>query len=42
MVLRHGLRRQHLLLMVLLCTLIDGALITLGTLELGSLLNPSV
>jgi L-lysine exporter family protein LysE/ArgO len=38
-VLRNGLRRQHLLMMVLLCTLIDGVLITLGTLGMGSLLT---
>jgi L-lysine exporter family protein LysE/ArgO len=39
LVLHNGLRRQHLLLMVLLCTLIDGVLITLCTLGMGSLLT---
>jgi L-lysine exporter family protein LysE/ArgO len=39
LILRQGLRRQHLLMMVLLCTLIDACLILLGTFSMGSLLN---
>jgi L-lysine exporter family protein LysE/ArgO len=39
LVLRQGLRRQHLLMIVLLCTLIDACLILLGTFSMGNLLN---
>jgi L-lysine exporter family protein LysE/ArgO len=39
LVLRHGLRRQHLLLMVALCTLLDACLIGLGTIGVGALLQ---
>ena len=39
LVLRQGLRRQHLLLMVLLCTLIDAVLIGLGTFGVGALVE---
>jgi L-lysine exporter family protein LysE/ArgO len=39
LVLRQGLRRQHLLLMVVLCTLVDAFLIGLGTVGLGALLQ---
>lgn len=39
LVLRQGLRRQHLLLMVVLCTLIDACLIALGTLGVGIMLQ---
>jgi L-lysine exporter family protein LysE/ArgO len=39
LVLRQGLRRQHLLLMMLLCTLIDACLILLGTFGMGNLIT---
>lgn len=39
LILRLGLRRQHLLLIVMLCTLIDAWLISLSTLGLGTLLK---
>ena len=39
LVLRQGLRRQHLLVMMLLCTLIDGCLILLGTFGMGNLVT---
>jgi L-lysine exporter family protein LysE/ArgO len=39
LILRQGLRRQHLLLMVLLCTLIQGVLIALGTVGVGALIQ---
>ena len=39
LILRQGLRRQHLLLMVLLCTLVDAALIGLGTLGVGAMVQ---
>jgi L-lysine exporter family protein LysE/ArgO len=39
LILRQGLRRQHLLLIVLLCTLVDAVLITLGTVGVGSLIQ---
>ena len=39
LVLRQGLRRQHLLVVVLLCTLIDASLIGLGTVGVGALLK---
>lgn len=39
LVLRQGLRRQHLWLMVLLCTLVDACLITLGTLGVGAMVQ---
>lgn len=39
LVLRQGLRRQHLLLMVALCTLLDACLIGLGTIGVGALLQ---
>jgi L-lysine exporter family protein LysE/ArgO len=39
LILRQGLRRQHLLLIVLLCTLLDAILITLGTVGVGALIQ---
>jgi L-lysine exporter family protein LysE/ArgO len=39
LILRQGLRRQHLLLIVLLCTLVDAILITLGTVGVGALIQ---
>ncbi len=39
LVLRQGLRREHLLVMVMLCTLIDACLILLGTFSMGNLVN---
>jgi L-lysine exporter family protein LysE/ArgO len=39
LILRQGLRRQHLLLIVLLCTLVDAGLITLGTVGVGALIQ---
>ena len=39
LILRQGLRRQHLLLIVLLCTLVDALLITLGTVGAGALMQ---
>jgi L-lysine exporter family protein LysE/ArgO len=39
LILRQGLRRQHLLLIVLLCTLLDAVLITLGTVGVGALIQ---
>jgi L-lysine exporter family protein LysE/ArgO len=39
LILRQGLRRQHLLLIVLLCTLLDAVLITLGTVGVGTLIQ---
>jgi L-lysine exporter family protein LysE/ArgO len=39
LVLRQGLRRQHLLLMVLLCTAVDGVLIGLGTFGMGAVIQ---
>ncbi len=39
LILRQGLRRQHLLLIVLLCTLLDAILITLGTVGVGTLMQ---
>jgi L-lysine exporter family protein LysE/ArgO len=39
LILRQGLRRQHLLLIVLLCTLLDAVLITLGTVGVGTLMQ---
>lgn len=39
LVLRQGLCRQHLLLMVLLCTVLDALLIGLGTFGMGALLQ---
>ena len=39
LVLRQGLRRQHLLLMVALCTLLDACLIGLGTVGVGAWLQ---
>lgn len=39
LILRLGLRRQHLLLMVILCTLIDVWFISLSTLGMGTLLK---
>lgn len=39
LILRQGLRRQHLLLIVLLCTLLDAILITLGTVGVGTLIQ---
>ena len=39
LILRQGLRRQHLLLIVLLCTLVDAILITLGTVSVGALIQ---
>ena len=40
-VLRQGLRRQHVALVVALCTLCDSALITLGAVGVGSLVASS-
>jgi L-lysine exporter family protein LysE/ArgO len=39
LILRQGLRRQHLLLIVLLCTLIQAALIGLSTFGVGALMQ---
>jgi L-lysine exporter family protein LysE/ArgO len=39
LILRQGLRRQHLLLIVLLCTLVDAVLISLGTVGAGALIQ---
>jgi L-lysine exporter family protein LysE/ArgO len=39
LILQQGLRRQHLLLIVLLCTLVDAVLITLGTVGVGALIH---
>ncbi len=39
LILRQGLRRQHLLLIVLLCTLLDAVLIGLGTFGVGAVMQ---
>ena len=39
LILRQGLRRQHLRLIVLLCTLVDTLLIGLGTVGVGALIH---
>jgi L-lysine exporter family protein LysE/ArgO len=39
LILHQGLRRQHLLLIVLICTLVDAVLITLGTVGVGALIH---
>lgn len=39
LILRQGIRRQHLMPMLLLCTLIDALLIALGTVGVGALLQ---
>lgn len=39
LILRQGIHRQHLMLMLLLCTLIDALLIGLGTVGVGALLH---
>ena len=39
LILRQGLRRQHLLLIVLLCTLVDALLIGLGTVGVGAVMQ---
>ena len=39
LILRQGLRRQHLLVMVLLCTLVDATLIGLGTVGAGAVMQ---
>jgi L-lysine exporter family protein LysE/ArgO len=39
LILRQGLRRQHLRLIVVICTLVDAVLITLGTLGVGALIH---
>jgi L-lysine exporter family protein LysE/ArgO len=39
LILRQGLRRQHLWLIVLICTLVDALLIGLGTVGIGALIH---
>jgi L-lysine exporter family protein LysE/ArgO len=39
LILRQGLRRQHLLLIIVMCTLVDAVLITLATVGVGALIQ---